>query len=107
MLFQLVREQTRGRNILDLVITGNPDIIDQVSVEEPFGSSDYCRTDISLKLLLPRINASSRKIFLYSKADYREFDNEVQEIQWDNLLGNLKVNEMWNKIKSEYNRLVD
>ena len=25
MLFQLVREQTHGHNILDLVITGNPD----------------------------------------------------------------------------------
>ena len=34
LLFQLVKEPTRGDNILDLILTGNPDIVHTVTVGE-------------------------------------------------------------------------
>ena len=92
ILFQLVKAPTHGNNILDLVITGNPDIIDKVEVEEPFGNSDHYRTDILpvFKLLVPRVNTASREVLLYSKANYAAFNEEVRQIQWDNILRDLK-----------------
>ncbi len=62
-LFQLVSEPTRGNNLIDLVITGNPEMVDSVSVELPFSTSDHRRTDVTLKIQVPRIEAAPRKIF--------------------------------------------
>ncbi len=40
-LTQLVDKPTRGNNIIDLVITGLNSIVDNVTVEEPFSTSDH------------------------------------------------------------------
>ncbi len=104
-LYQLVNEPTRGSNLIDLVITGNPDMIDNVSVEQPFSTSDHRRTDVTLKVQVPRIEAAPRKIYLYSKGDYTSFNKEVRDSKWETVLGKKTVNHQWDIFKTEYHRL--
>ncbi len=101
-LYQLVSEPTRGNNLIDLVITGNPDMIDNVQVEEPFSTSDHRRTDVTLKVVVPRIESAPRKIYLYSKGDYETFNNQVKRIKWQSILKNKSVNHQWSIFKKVY-----
>ncbi len=64
LLHQLVDKPTRGSNIIDLVIKGNPDIVDDVTVHEAFSTSDHSRTDLSIKMPVPKITLTERKIYL-------------------------------------------
>ena len=106
-LHQMVDEPTRGDNILDLVLTGNRDMVDTVTVEENFGTSDHRRTDINIRLPVPRINYEPRKIYLYSKGDYTAFESEARKIDWETTIKGKNIEERWTKFKQEYNKLCD
>ena len=106
MLFQLVKEPTRGSNILDLVLTGNPDIVQSVVVGEKLGASDHCKVLIELRIPVPRIALAKRKIYLYSKTDYEAFSKDVKETNWDKELCN-KSTDTWNFVKEKYDHWID
>ena len=78
LLFQLVKEPTGRDNILDLVLTGNPDIVHTVMVGEKLGRSDHRSVRVDLKIPVPRIPLADRKVILYSKGDYEAFSEEVK-----------------------------
>jgi len=41
-MHQLVDEPSRGNNFLDLIFSSDDNIIENISVGEPFGTSDQC-----------------------------------------------------------------
>ena len=53
-LVQVVDKPTRGDNILDLMLTSNESLVDNVNINAPFVSSDHCvaRFDITVLVLL-------------------------------------------------------
>ena len=55
-LVQVVDKPTRGDNILDLMLTSNKALIDNVNIEEPFVSLHHCvaRFDITVLVFLVR-----------------------------------------------------
>ena len=55
MLFQLVKEPTRGANILDLVLTGNTDLVHAVTVGDKLGASDHKSVLLELRIPVPCI----------------------------------------------------
>jgi hypothetical protein len=73
-----VTENTRGENILDLILTTDKYLIDNVRVGEPFGTSDHNVVRFS-------INISKEKIYNnnampnYFKANYDEIRNFINE----------------------------
>ena len=73
---QLVRDKTRKqKSMLDLVITGEPDIVDDVEVLDTFGKSDHhmlsWRSDICVE------SGIQMQILLdYNKADFRSIARE-------------------------------
>ena len=107
MLFQLVKEPTRGDNILDLVLTGNPDIVHTVTVGEKLGRSDHRSVGVDLNIPVPRIPLADRKVILYSKGDYEAFSEEVKSTDWIALLDSRKIEDKWVNLKNKYNQLVD
>ena len=107
LLTQLVDESTRGENLIDLVITGNTEIIDEVRVELPFSTSDHSRTDVDLNIPLPRVESAPRTVYLYSKGNYSGMDKELGDMDWENMFKNKSLNSQWNIYKEEYCRLRD
>ena len=85
LLFQLVEKPTRGKNILDMLLTGNPDIVHSVDVGEKLGASDHCSILAQLMIPVPRIALSNRKIYLYSKGDYEAYSDAVKTTKWSNV----------------------
>ena len=84
-LQQLVLKPTRGENILDLLLTSNTDLIEDLVVEEPFSNSDHMSLNFNIKFLPPRISYEPRKIYLYSKGDYESINQEISLTPWNDL----------------------
>ena len=87
-LTQHVTESTRARSkaTLDLVITGEPDMIDKVSVMEQFGSSDHHLLSWTTVIHSSVESITARKVKDYSKADFDSIRNMLTVIDWVEVL---------------------
>ena len=89
-LTQLVEEPTLNKYINDLVITSNVDLVDSVIVSDTFPYTDHKTLTMSIKLFVPKVNKKQRRVFLYSKGRYAEFNRAVSEYDWENTLARHK-----------------
>ena len=97
-LFQNVLDSTRGKNILDLVLSSEENMIENLEVGEPFGTSDH--QIIRWKLVVCKgLTNKNKKVFNYFKTDYSAVRREVQDRNWQNLIGETNVEENWLKLK--------
>jgi hypothetical protein len=88
-LIQHVTEVTRVRDnsepsILDLILTNEENMIDEIIYSSPLGSSDHCGLEFVFKCYYElKENKSER--WNYFKGDYDHMKNELNQ-DWDNLL---------------------
>ena len=107
-LQQLVDVPTRMNYINDLVLTGNPTIIDAVNVSNLLPRTDHKTISIEVKLYSPKIVRAERKVYLYSKGRYADFDVAVANIEWDNVLSSrMSIEQQWIVFKNTYFDLLD
>jgi Endonuclease-reverse transcriptase len=99
-LEQLVDESTREDNILDLVITSDDSIISNLSVGEPFETSDHQM--IIFELTGKRHVAQNLETgFNYFKSNYNEIRNYFEEQNGNILSNNEDLNSCWILFRSE------
>ena len=93
-LTQHVKLPTRGENILDLILSSEPCMVDEVLVSNPVSTSDH--NLISWKLILcTKIEENRNKVFNYDRGDYCQIINTLSEINWDSEFGCLNMIQMW------------
>ena len=51
--------------------------------------------------------ATKRKIWLYSKANYKKLNDEIKNKDWQTLLSSKSIEEKWSTFKDEYEKLCD
>lgn len=107
-LFQLVDEPTRDKNYLDLVLTSEDNLIQELEVGERFESSDHQVIRFSL-VCRKIINGSKLQYFDYFKADYNEIRKYSKSLNWDviNKSNSISVNEIWENIKTNLYEIRD
>jgi hypothetical protein len=76
---QLVKEPTRGPNLLDLLMTD----IDDVKCKVLPAIADHKGILASLKLRVPRTEVIQRQVWTFGKADWDGFRCKVKNIPWD------------------------
>ena len=101
-LSQCVRDPTRNGNILDLVLTTNPDLIKSTIICEGMSDHDLVINELDLKMKPPK--KKPRKIFLFKRADGETLrDNISNNLE---VLGHIecesasKLDDLWIKLKS-------
>lgn len=97
-LHQLVKEPTRGRNILDLVLTTQEFLINNVCVGEQLERCDHnlVRLDISVSTNAPRGNIKRPN---FSRADFVGFNRALNNLQVD---AQHDVNNLWETFKANF-----
>ncbi|XP_072046515.1 uncharacterized protein [Amphiura filiformis] len=81
-LEQVVREPTRGSNILDLFFMSNPTLMDRVRILP--GMSDHTGIPLVTINTRPKVNRSKpRRIHLYHKADWSAIKEDLTYISSD------------------------
>lgn len=94
-LTQIIEKETRGKNILDLILTNNPTTINRWEVMPGISDHDCCFAEINLH---PSKNTQKpRKIPLYRKANWPEFRKHLIETQHDidSMYENESVETIW------------
>ena len=88
-MFQHVEQATRKGNILDLVLTTNPNLVQNVQVVEGMNDHNAALVDIALK---PSFNRKQlRKVLLYKKDDVELDRNDLKLQGLDNYLTDNQV----------------
>ena len=67
LLTQMVKDPTRGNNILDLALVGDPQSVISCVVLEQFGTSDHQMVKVEMNCPIPRINKAPRKVYLFTE----------------------------------------
>ena len=73
-----MKEPTRGKNILDLALTTNENIITQCGVVP--GISDHEPTLTTINLKPKNIHQNKRSVYLYNKGDMRSIKANLKEL---------------------------
>ena len=98
-LEQLVREPTREKSILDLMLTNNPSVFSSVSVEPGISDHSIVVSDLSL---MPRYRKKTkRKIFIRRKADLDGIKNHLRSFSesYFNELSSESIQTKWDSIQ--------
>ena len=102
-LFQLVQNPTRGSNILDLVMTTEENMVEDVTVGEHFGTIDHQIVRWNLPIGKERADNGSNKLYSFFKADNDVITNTLTKVDltWKTI--DINVKESWEIIKGELN----
>jgi Endonuclease-reverse transcriptase len=98
LLTQHSVKATRGSNILDLILTSEPSMINEIKVGCPISNSDHnvLTWNISLCTCIDKTNVINHN---FHKADYTKINEELYAVDWDVELADKSVNGMWDRIK--------
>ena len=92
LLEQMIDIPTRGSNILDLVFVGDPSAVQNYDTIPPFGTSDHNIVSVDIKCMIPRVNRSPRKIYLYTKGNFEDMNENLASYDWDDVLKSKDLN---------------
>ena len=81
-LTQLVREPTRGKNLLDLALSDVPKTKAKVLPK----IADHCLVEVKAPLPVPEVIAIEREVWKFSTADWERLDVLPKEEDWSDLL---------------------
>ncbi|XP_058021439.1 uncharacterized protein LOC131189326 [Ahaetulla prasina] len=83
---QLVTNNTRLNNCLDLIFCNNTNSVYGLQIKEPFSNSDHCMIDFCLNIH-PHINRhnNSAPNYNFKKAIYDLINNNLSSLDWQNL----------------------
>ena len=76
-LTQMKHQATRIKNILDLVFTSNPNLINNVSVSESLVISDHLNVNFNINFKLNPVVPRPKYVFDYKNADFNELKNTL------------------------------
>lgn len=110
-LFQHVQEPTRWRGddkprVLDLIITNEENMIEEIQYLGPLGKSDHCVLLFKLICYIKTVsNNSVRKN--YDNGNYEEACKELEGFDWAQYLSSCDVENSWRVIKEKLMEIED
>jgi len=97
---QLVDRPSRGNNFLDLILCSDENLVKNLSVDEPFETSDH--QIIRFQIIGATCDKDKKfPVYDYFKADYDVIRNHVQTLGWGVLKESNCPNEIWYKLKTD------
>ena len=86
-LTQHVQQQTRGENVLDIVLSSQKELVDIVKIFESLGNSDHNQIhfDINVKSKSKNKKTYKRK---FHKGNYKDMRKYLAKLNWNNMLMN-------------------
>ena len=109
-LYQHVNEPTRYRlnqtpNILDLVITNEEHMINDILYQSGLGLSDHICLQFKYSCYVERCNRLTPRFDLY-RADFDKLNSLLSLVEWDEALRDLDINSAWNYFSSKFDSFV-
>ena len=115
---QMVSVATRNNNILDLVLTNEPNTLFHIQVDSPIGRSDHCCVNFTVAFESGALHVPSNanpstdhltaKRYRWNDGDYEGIANYLSAFDWSHLFSvNLTVDSMWSAFSDVIYQAVD
>lgn len=104
-LCQLVHSQTRGNNILDLVLSTNDDMVDNLVVDNEYSYSDHRIITFDLKFNKKEPNFSNEKIPDFRKVNFQKIREKFLETDWNNCINSNDMNVKYRFFMNAYSKV--
>ena len=99
-LTQHVLEPTSATRVLYIVLSSQKELIDNVEIKEPLGSSDHNQLHYNIN-----IKSEEKKVKQYRRAfrkgNYKEIRKSLALIDWNDKMKNKTATECWNILRGE------
>ena len=109
-LTQVVDEPTRGDNVLDLVFTNNPTLVNNSQIMPPLAKqADHCTVYVDINTKPQTCKQPPRKIYQYNKADWSKVKAETSKLS-DQILhraDTLSTQHMWDQIEQGLQNIIE
>ena len=105
-LSQHVNVPTRGNNILDLVISSEANMVEDLKVIEHFATSDHNMVEFNL-LVKSKVHDVLIYKYNFSKGNYDDIRNNLSEIDWVELFDGKDTITCYDIFCGELKRLID
>ena len=91
-------EPTREENVLDIVLSSQNELGENVKLHEPLGNSDHNQIHFDIKV---KSEGKSKKKYRrnFHKGSNKDMRKYLAELDWNNMLMNETAIECWNIIK--------
>ena len=108
-LIQHVLELTRGDSVLDIVLSSQKELVDNVKIHEPLGNSDHYQIhfDINVKSESKNKKTYRRNFHKGNYRVYKDMRKYLAKLDWNNMLMNKTALECWNILKYEIESIID
>ncbi len=101
-LHQCVKEKTRGKNILDLVLVYEKNLVYKISSMVPLAKSDHNVLNIVLNVMVRSVHRHV-ELYSYNKADYSILEDKLNEVNWTDEINENGVNQVWETVRNTLN----
>ena len=99
-------EPTRGENVLDIVLSSQKELVDNVKIYEPLGNSDHNQIHFDINVKSESKNKKTYKRNFH-KGNYKDMRKYLAKLDWNNMLMNKTAIECWNILKYEIESIID
>ena len=86
-LTQHVLEPTRATRVLDIVLSSQKELVDNVKIKEPLGSSDHNQMHFDINIKSDRTKVKQCKMD-FGKGNYKEIRKCLALIDWNDKMKN-------------------
>ena len=94
-LTQHVLEPIRATRVLNIVLSSQKELVDNVNIKEPLGSSDHNQMHFNINIKSDRTKVKQcRRDF--GKGNYKEIWKSLAHIDWNDKMKNKTATECWN-----------
>ena len=105
-LTQHVLESTRGENVLDIVLSSQKELANNIKIFEPLGNSDHNQIHFYIHVKSESKNKKTYKRNFH-KGNYKGMRKYLAKLDWNNMLMNKTAIECWNILKYEIESIID
>ena len=90
--------------MLNLLLSNDPNIVEEVEVGEHFGASNH--NIVCAKILLRvRVQDSRVRLLDFRKANFEGMRRELGDVDWETLITGQSASEMWENFKDQMCRV--
>lgn len=104
-LNQHVNEPTRGDNILDIILSTNQMLVDNVNVGPDFSTSDHRIVSFTVNLDIFK-SPSIEEIYLYKKGNFEKLRKILADTDWNFLSNETDIDRSWSKFSDTLNNAI-
>ena len=98
-------EPTRGENVLDIVLSSQKELEDNVKIHEPLRNSDH--NQIHFYINVKSESKNKKKVDWRRRNFHKDMRKYLAKLDWNNMLMNKTTIECWNILKYEIESIID